>query len=357
MNILEHLEKKRKKDVSKIIKSENKEYSHMLKIIKAKPDATYDEINDAIINFVTLNENRTARKMSIIKLTNIQQLDKDFMLKLYRSNPDFTKIYPPVSKLQSDYDYMIQYFKICYMLRLYNEGTGAKIDNILCQYKELITDPEFLYLFSLNFSNYIILDAVKKYFNTQYGSTDPNDDKAYKKYDKFVNSLPPQFLYNLARRFGSDAISYIPNNNPDYVNILLNGIENDGFNTLSKAPIKTIQQHKILLYKAISKYNMLANNPYNADKEYMSPEYFFLKKCNPIQEFKYLEGNEVKTNKVFYKPNFDFLKDMMEDTKFWIFADYPLNEKYDILLKIKDIYNTYAQGFPTQNPNQDEPNM
>ena len=27
------------------------------------------------------------------------------------------------------------------------------------------------------------------------------------------------------------------------------------------------------------------------------------------------------------------------------------------VLKIKDIYNSYAQGFPTQNPNQDEPNM
>lgn len=231
-----------------------------LRKAKVPKDATPEQVKAYLINYVSKG------KLDYWKMrfSDEQLADKDFLLSIYRANPNMTlysKFYPD-KELQDDVDFMIEYIKIRHRQEMIghpkDESNWAQTELkwAVEKYDRAMSNPEFVVRLAEAFPNQQIIPLIKECLIKYYGfdlNRKQKEEQDQARYKKCLSSLPVELLCDQVRKYGWWALDEIPNDIPNFNQMVSEGIEINGFRSLERLDIRQVLDNIDLVVKAYEK--------------------------------------------------------------------------------------------------------
>ncbi len=217
-------------------KSKLKDKNRFYKALGVNPDASPEEVNSAIINFVSDDNN--ADRLYILRLTEEQLADNSYMMSLYRANPELTKMFVPNDEKKKDTDFLLEYLKL-----------KDSVDKYIFDYfeygklKSEFKNPEFVEKFISTFPEKNIVSVLDKVF-PGYSISKGTDKK------EVINAISTEKFVQQVQTFGLEILNNLPNTRVDYVTLVDAAIEGCGFGALKGLSPEQIIDNKELVVKA-----------------------------------------------------------------------------------------------------------
>ena len=265
-----------------------------LKKAGVKKNATPEQIKSCIFNYVSTG------KPDYWKMCFSEDMlkDKDFLLSIYRANPTVTlynKFLPSPEVVIDDVDFMMEYVKISHKHRmkdhplneLYEHWDESEIEIILHNYTRVMSNPVFVTRLAQEFPNIRLVPFVKRnickvHYWDDKAKKEEREAQDYETYKAVLAKLPIEILCDQARKYGSATLNEIPNEIPNFNQIVSAGIEKDGFNSLRALDLTQILDNKDLIIKAYEKDGIRALHHYIS------------RTLNPYRSCYYMEHDDQK---------------------------------------------------------------
>lgn len=265
-------------------------------------------------------------------LTEAQEKDAEFMLQIFGANEALLNQYYIPRELKSDERFVIGYLKLVYAREL-DFKKRNNIDKSLKTYEyynflkdfPIRTNIEFLTLFARTFPECNIMEVVDKITDENYMF-----GEGQKMFDQFGAILAKDVCISQARRHGYKFVRHIPSDNPNYLEIMMTGIEKDGFKSLAYLPKEMIWENRDLI--------VLASKHDHSD----GLRRYFSNTLSPRQERDYFCHGELHTNTYMEYEFYPLRKALIEDDALFDAIDAPeatKNElRAEIAKKTKEFY-------------------
>jgi len=247
----------------KIQKDKEREIKRTLRKARVPKDATPEQVKAYLIHYVSIaNLNRYN-----LRFTDEQLADPNFLLALYRANNNMVNFERPDPKneaLQDNVDFMIEYLKIKYAKEMNNHKNSecnwaqTELRWAVETYERAMSNPEFIIRLAETFPNQPIVPLIKKSLirsriwgnNTKQKQQEEQD---WARYKECLSNLPTELLCEQVRKFGVDTLEAIPNDIPNFNQIISAGIETNGFKSLDRLDITQVLDNIDLVVKAYEK--------------------------------------------------------------------------------------------------------
>jgi hypothetical protein len=350
------IDSKISREERRIDKILQKRHNAMLKKLGLKPNATYEEINDAMLLWA--ENHKDFRSAYEITLSDEQQHDAEFLTRLYDANPTYIHHHKPHVDLHKNHEFIINCIR-----RIY-EGRTEKVDNptffshsVACVFPFKNTrefgNPEFINAMLRAFPEQPIIALVQSYsyeWSFKPSVRTDNDNNFYETMKKVNGDL----LAESARRFGRPLVGKIPADHEQYMDILSAGIEKDGFDTLSLLPVTSMYENKNLIRKSFETYENMSEED---KKQKMSPLSFFTMHNHPLQAHNYMCHGEPHSDTYFSKAHLEFTYKFANDSKFWKSVDCDEEYKSRIIDKMNQTCQTFMLDRSTLESTEDVSTM
>jgi hypothetical protein len=343
MKLFEMLDEfSRKKYAREAERIRKKQNASFMETIGLNPSTAYttEQINDAIINYVTNNERLDVAYD--IKLTDAQLNDANFMSRLYATNnASIIKYFKPVESLYSNHDHIIDYMKRYYQTDLTIMGPKlANFRNTMSLFRDELANTEFVERLIQEFPEHPIIHLTNDLLIRW------NIDKERKQFNSIMSELSTEAVIAQASKFGKDATRYVPQKREDYKQIIEASIATDGFDTLTLLTPQQLLANKGLMLQAFDVANKTLMESQRSTKskglkQHMSPLTFFVGHNAPMQDRSYMCHGDSHSFSLFSKPHLEFQYRIANDPEFWDKANYPTELKHIIIQAIKDCYAKY----------------
>ncbi len=232
-------------------KIEEKQIKEFHKSLGLKGRTTQSEINKAVLRFA-----KTCRGgWSEIFLNEEQKRDKKFLFALYKTNKMLVNPFYIPEAFRKDQSFVLKFLELYVQAQQsLSDNSSRAITNY--QYRSMLEnfqlrfEPEFLEKFAEVFPDCNLFAVISGMRSSRNTSTDAER----KKCDKAALNISRQITLSQARRFGSEALKYIPSDHSNYIEAILAGIECDGFRALSCLPLEMIYENRALIAVAANSY-------------------------------------------------------------------------------------------------------
>lgn len=250
------------KEQARIAKIKQKEINRTLKKAKISKSSSQEEINEQLITYIA----GLKKDFHKVRFSDEQTSDPEFLMKLYRANLDMTLFQrpdPQNEELQENINFMMEYIKLRHKKEMAEHNNNNNwwsefsLKWIVKNYTKAMTNPEFIAKLAEQFPNINILPIVKNFFITTYSMLDKDrkekESQDQARYKECLANLPIELLCAEAKKYGYKALLYIPNDVPNFNQVVSAGIECDGFRSLEKLDITQVLDNKDLIVKAYEK--------------------------------------------------------------------------------------------------------
>ncbi|MBQ9790032.1 MAG: hypothetical protein IJW24_00370, partial [Clostridia bacterium] len=203
-----------------------------------------------VINQKTIDFAKRGLFLRKIELDDAQCSDPEFMKKLFGANPKTFDFVKPSAGLEENIDFMVDYFKMYFEYYFQNKPhITKKLSNLplINKYSNLMKNPEFVSKIIYVFHENNIVEAIH---GAVIGDAKTSHAQTEIELHETMKNIPLWVLLIDARRFGVDALKFIPKSHPDFVKIVDAGIACDGFESLEYLPAKFIPDNIYLIKKA-----------------------------------------------------------------------------------------------------------
>ena len=251
-------------------KQKEKAIRRTLRKAKVPKDATPEQVKAYLIQYVS----RAKLDQYTLKFTDEQLADPNFLLGLYRANinmVNFERPNPEIKELQDNIDFMIEYLKIKHTKEMIEHPTSddhwsqTELEWAIEKYDRAMANPEFIVRLAETFPNQQIIPLIKKallpyrFFDDDRKEKEAQDQIRYK---ECLSNLPIELLCDQVRKYSWHALNEIPNDIPNFNQIVSAGIETNGFRSLGKLDITQVLDNKDLIIKAYEKEGIQALTAY-----------------------------------------------------------------------------------------------
>jgi len=232
-----------------------------LRKARVPKDATPEQVKAYLIHYVS----RLKKNFYKLKFTDEQLADPNFLLSLYKANINMvlhTIPNPENEELQSNVDFMIEYLKYKQtretMMFTNKEGTWSQtnLEWATEKYDKAMANPEFILRLAEAFPNHQIIPLIKRSLMPYRWYGDDRKEKEAQdqaRYKECLSGLPTEFLCDQVRKYTWRVLNEIPNDIPNFNQLVSAGIETDGFRSLGKLDITQVLDNKDLIIKAYEK--------------------------------------------------------------------------------------------------------
>ena len=197
--------------------------------------------------------------------TDEQLADPNFLLGLYRANSNmvnFERPNPKNEELQNNIDFLIEYIK----LKHSKEMMGHKNDDrhwaqtelkwAVEKYEKAMSNPEFIIRLAEAFPNQEIVPLIKECLIKCHiwgNDIKQKEEQDRARYKECLSNLPIEFLCDQVRKYSWHTLNEIPNDIPNFNQLVSAGIETNGFRSLDRFDITQVLDNKDLIIKAYEK--------------------------------------------------------------------------------------------------------
>lgn len=235
------------KEEKRLKKEKEKRYKKMLKKCGVYKATFQSEINAGILKYVA-----DGKDTSVLELTDSQRNDASFMLALYQRKPDLLFTYEPTEKLIENLEFMHRYTKLVYSQidmdgRLWGDY-GFKNMLTSKEQRSVLSRPAFVEKFMRTFHEENCLEFLFYDFNPVAKTPDAENSAA-----DVVLKLSDEVLEQQVKKFGADAIVFVPESHQKHHELWAMAVEKDGFRALETMEFKHINKNKDLVLKACEK--------------------------------------------------------------------------------------------------------
>ena len=200
-----------------------------------------------------------------LKLTDEQLADPKFLLSLYKSNINMVNFVIPNPKnkaLQDNIDFMIKYVKFKHSKEMidYPQSDDYRSQTILARITEkydiAMANPKFIVRLAKVFPKNQIIPLIKnallpcRWFGKDKKELEALDQERYR---ECLSNLPVELLCDQVRKFSEHALKEIPNEIPNFNQVVSVGIEINGFRSLKRLDITQVLDNIDLIIKAYEK--------------------------------------------------------------------------------------------------------
>lgn len=245
----------------KIQKEKQKDIKWTLKKARVPKNATPEQVKAYLIHYVK------QEKLNYWKMRFSDELleDRDFLLSVYRANPTmsiYDKFKPSKERLQDDVDFMLEFVEICHGRLMRNHlndqqfpyWSEQELKFILIHYDRTVSNPEFVEKFAQKFPYINIIPFIKESICKSYYLVDKDkkqkEAKDLETYKNCLAGLPLELLCEQVRKHSWRALNEIPNDIPNFNQLISVGIEIEGFRSLGRLNITQVLDNKDLIIKA-----------------------------------------------------------------------------------------------------------
>lgn len=242
-------------------KEKESEIKRTLRKARIPKDATPEQIKSCLINYVAKGK-LDYRK---IRFSDELMADPDFLLSIYRANPNMTlhcKFYPK-KELQDNVDFMIEYVKIRHTTEMQSihmqdnsNWCQTKLEWIADDYTKAMANPEFITKLAKAFPEQKIIPLIKYCYVKIHAFTlfwKEKEKQDMARYKECLSSLPVEILCEDVRKHGWRVLTEVPNDIANFNKLVSAGIEKDGFGALGYLHITQVVDNKDLVVKAYEK--------------------------------------------------------------------------------------------------------
>lgn len=223
-------------------------------------DATQEQVKTYLVHYVS----RLKKDFDKVILPDELLADPNFLLSLYRANinmVDYIIPNPEIKELQNNVDFMIEYLKIKHTKETTetpnNKGywTQTQLQWAIEKYDKAMSNPEFIVRLAETFPNYQIIPLIKSSLMPYrwIGEREEKEPQDLARYKECLSKLPVKFLCDQVKIHTWRALSEIPNDIPNYNQLVSAGIETGGFRSLDKLDITQVIDNIDLVVKAYEK--------------------------------------------------------------------------------------------------------
>ena len=245
---------------TKAQKQKEKAIKRTLRKARVPKDATTEQAKAYLIHYIG-----KAKKIDYysLKFTDEQLLDPNFLLGLYRANinmVNFASPNPKNEELQDNIDFMIEYLKINNTKAMMDHPNADKyyIQNKLKwtikNYTKAMSNPKFILKLAETFPNQEIIPLVKDTLLKVHSIYDKDrkqkEEQDQARYKECLSNLPVEFLCEQVKKYGWHSLDEIPNDIPNFNQLVSVGIDVDGFMILDRLDITQVLDNKDLIIKA-----------------------------------------------------------------------------------------------------------
>lgn len=232
-----------------------------LRKARVPKDATPEQVKAYLILYVS----KLKKDFYKLKFTDEQLSDPNFLLSLYRANINMVvhaSPNPEIEELQSNVDFMIEYLKIKQTKETMGspnkEGqwSSTQLEWATEKYDKAMANPEFIVRLAETFPNHQIIPLIKmslmpyRWYGDDRKEKEAQDQARYK---ECLSNLPTEFLCDQVRKYTWRVLNEIPNDVPNFNQLVSAGIEIDGFRSLGKLDITQVLDNKDLIIQAYEK--------------------------------------------------------------------------------------------------------
>ncbi len=239
-------------------KEKERAIKRTLRKARVPKDATPEQVKAYLIHYVsTANLNNYS-----LRFTDEQLADPNFLLGLYRADNNmvnFERPNPRNKELIYNIDFMIEYLKLKHskeMLQHQNDDghwAQTELKWAVERYESVMANPEFIVRLAETFPNQEIIPIIKGCIVKYHGLDKDRKEKEEQdlaRYKECLSNLPIELLCEQVRKFGDDTLKAIPNDIPNFTQLISAGIETNGFRSLERLDITQVLDNIDLVVKA-----------------------------------------------------------------------------------------------------------
>ncbi len=255
MDKFEKAEKKYARKKEKAIKT-------TLKKARVPKDATPEQVKAYLIHYVKNLKSNFYK----LRFTDEQLSDPNFLLGLYKANINILRYISPTNEnLINNVDFMIEYIKLRHNKEMMSYKTNDKylaqsnLNWIIKRYIEVMSNPEFIVKLAKEFPNLEIISLVKASFLEKYDSLILSEKDRQQKednkerYKECLSKLPIELLCKQVKNHSYDVLKNIPNDIPNFNQLISIDIDKNGFESLKHLDITQVLYNEDLIIKAYKK--------------------------------------------------------------------------------------------------------
>lgn len=239
-------------------KEKERAIKRTLRKARVPKDATPEQVKAYLIHYVSkANLNNYS-----LRFTDEQLADPNFLLGLYRADNNmvnFERPNPRNKELIDNIDFMIEYLKLKHskeMLEHQNDDghwAQTELKWAVERYESVMANPEFIVRLAEAFPNQEIIPIIKGCIVKYHGLDKDRKEKEEQdlaRYKECLSKLPIELLCEQVRKFGDDTLKEIPNDIPNFTQLISSGIETNGFRSLERLDITQVLDNIDLVVKA-----------------------------------------------------------------------------------------------------------
>ena len=243
---------------TKAQKQKERAIKRTLRKARVPKDATLEQAKVYLIHYVS----KVKQNFHKIIFPDELLADSNFLLDLYRANSKMLIFKRPNSELQENIDFMIEYLKIKLAYEMMDHQhddtrwSQTELEMATEKYVKAMANPEFIVRLAEAFPNNQIIPLIKKSLMPyRWFGKDLEEEKAQDlaRYKECLSNLPIELLCEQVRKFGDDTLKDIPNDIPNFTQLISVGIETNGFRSLDRLNITQVLDNKDLIIKAYKK--------------------------------------------------------------------------------------------------------
>ena len=242
-------------------KEKERAIKRTLRKARVPKDATPEQVKAYLVHYVS----RLKKDFYKLRFTDEQLSDPNFLLSLYRANIKMllhSAPNPEIEELQSNVDFMIEYLKLKQrretMMFTNKEGSWSQtnLEWATEKYNKAMANPEFIVRLAETFPNHQIIPLIKRslmpyrWFGNDVKEKEAQDQARYK---ECLSNLPTEFLCDQVRKYTWRVLNEIPNDIPNFNQLVSAGIEIDGFRSLGRLDITQVLDNRDLIIQAYEK--------------------------------------------------------------------------------------------------------
>ncbi len=209
-------------------------------------------------------------------LTEEQENDAGFILQIVKTNEEFINYWLISKSLKNDTKFVLEFLELAYKK---NKIQGRS--DYFGYYSELKHFPirqnlEFLIEFARKFPDCNFAGILSRVVSEHYSYTERE-----KAFDGLMSKLPKDVCISQARQHGHKFVRHVSRENPNYLEIMMTGIESDGFKSLACLPKEKIWENRDLIalaskhdnFEGLKRYFLGTLSPHQ-ERDYVSHEEF-----------------------------------------------------------------------------------
>ena len=209
-----HLAKEQEKQRKQRLKQElerQRKYYKFLKEVGVSPEASDEEIDDKIINYVAKKWFSHGK----IEFLDRQKNNPYFLAQLYNASQDTAIEFPPDPNnkiLQNDVDFMLCYVHHAYPLHaMLNDQFEDAMEETLKHYYETCVNPEFVEKLTEIYSDLPIIAIMNNIVDLHIMfATNENYKKGMRDFNDCIKALPYDLVKKQVKDFGERIIKVLP---------------------------------------------------------------------------------------------------------------------------------------------------